>query len=135
MELGRGAARRLAELLDRRPRRQSAGRTTTPIWGLWRDGGLVFSCGPASRKARDIAADARVVVHLESGDDVVIVEGDATGTAATDEVVAAYAAKYMPFDAEIGDWFFVRPRRAFAWQEASYPKNATRFDFEEGSAE
>ena len=111
------------------------GPHTTPIWGLWRDGGLVFSCGSTSRKARDIAADSRVVVHLESGDDVVIVEGDATGTAATDEIVDAYSAKYMPFDAEIGDWFFVRPRRAFRVAGGVVSEERDALRLEEGSAE
>ena len=52
------------------------GPHATPVWGLWRDGVFVFSCGRESRKARDLEADARLVVHLESGDDVVTVEGE-----------------------------------------------------------
>src|SRR3954467_12923982 len=46
-----------------------------PVWGLWFDGALVFSTDPASTKGRNLAARPDVVVHLESGDDVVIVEG------------------------------------------------------------
>src|SRR5436309_3077693 len=46
-----------------------------PVWGLWTDGAFYFSTDPASRKGRNITANPEVVVHLESGDDVVIVEG------------------------------------------------------------
>ena len=105
------------------------GPHTTPVWGLWRDEGLVFSFGEQSRKARDIAADPRVVIHLESGDEVVIVESDVERFEVTEETAAAYSDKYMPFEAEVGTWFVARPRRAFAWTEKAYPKDATRFDF------
>jgi len=46
-----------------------------PVWGLWVDGAVWFSTDPASLKARNLAARPEVVVHLESGDDVVVVEG------------------------------------------------------------
>jgi hypothetical protein len=52
-------------------------------------------------KARNLAADPRVVVHLESGEDVVIVRGTASdpGTPAqVPEVVAALPAKYTGDD-------------------------------------
>jgi hypothetical protein len=105
------------------------GPHATPVWGLWRDGVFVFSCGPESRKARDLEADARLVVHLESGDDVVTIEGAAERTEPTPELLAAYGAKYGAFDPAIGNWYVVRPRRAFAWQEATFVRSPTRFDF------
>src|SRR5205814_2209208 len=46
------------------------GPHASPVWGLWQGGGFLFSCGQRSRKARDLAQDPRVVVHLESGDEV-----------------------------------------------------------------
>src|SRR5437868_6624995 len=46
-----------------------------PVWGVWMDGALYFSTSPTSRKARNLSANPDVVVHLESGDDVVILEG------------------------------------------------------------
>src|SRR5262247_3038931 len=48
-----------------------------PIWGLWLDETFLFSTGRRSRKARNLARDARLVVHLESGDQTVILEGRA----------------------------------------------------------
>jgi hypothetical protein len=106
-----------------------AGPHASPEWGLWQDSGLLFSCGASSRKARAIARDPRIVVHLESGDDVVIVEGEAEAAVATDEDVTAYERKYdyRPNPGEA--WYRVVPRRTLAWREQDYPRSATRFDF------
>jgi len=107
----------------------TAGPHASPVWGLWHDGGFLFSCGSRSRKARALAADPRIVVHLESGDEVVVVEGVAEPTTATERDVDAYEAKY-DYRPSAGDgWYRVLPRRALAWREADYPRSATRFDF------
>jgi len=109
-----------------------------PVWGLWLDGALAFSTGRASRKARNLAADPRVAVHLESGDDVVVVHGVArelTGPAALTRFSDAYLSKYgmaMPaaslaaLDSLV---YAVPPRVVLAWQEADFPSSATRWRF------
>ena len=48
-----------------------------PVWGLWVDDTLYFGTAHSSCKARNLARNAAVSVHLESGDDVVIIEGTA----------------------------------------------------------
>ena len=48
-----------------------------PVWGVWLDDAVWFSTAPSSVKGRNIARDPRVVVHLESGDETVILEGEA----------------------------------------------------------
>jgi hypothetical protein len=107
----------------------TAGPHASPVWGLWRDCELHFRSGARSRKARDLARDPRLVVHLESGDDVVIVEGAAESTVATENDVEEYERKY-DFRPEAGEgWYRVRPHRALAWREVDYPRSATRFDF------
>jgi Pyridoxamine 5'-phosphate oxidase len=107
----------------------TSGPAASPVWALWREGALVFSCGPRSRKARAIARDPRVVVHLESGDEVVIVEGEAEAISTDDSIVDEYERKYA-FRADKGEgWYRVAPRRVLAWTEAGYPRDATRFDF------
>ena len=68
-----------------------------PGWGVIVGQTLHLYSERRTVKARNIAADPRVVVHLESADDVVIVRGTAEdlGTPAdVPEVVAALAAKY-----------------------------------------
>ena len=107
----------------------TSGPHASPVWALWRDGALVFSCGPGSRKARELARDPKIVIHLESGDEVVIVEGEAEATAADAALIDEYERKYN-FRAEAGEgWYRVEPMRVLAWTEAGFPKSATRFDF------
>jgi Pyridoxamine 5'-phosphate oxidase len=107
----------------------TGGPHASPVWGLWRDETFVFSCSPRSRKAREIERDAGVVVHLESGADVVIVEGVAQRIEPDADLTAAYSEKYGPTEPDVGSWYVVRPGRAFAWEEASFPNDVTRFDF------
>src|SRR5690348_17275954 len=68
-----------------------------PVWGVVVGQTLHLYSERRTAKARNIAADPRVVVHPESADDVLIVWGTAEdlGTPAdVPEVVAALAAKY-----------------------------------------
>jgi pyridoxine/pyridoxamine 5'-phosphate oxidase len=48
---------------------------TVPVWGVWLDGALHFGTDRRSRKARNLATNQGTVIHLESGDDAVILEG------------------------------------------------------------
>jgi hypothetical protein len=107
----------------------TSGPHASPVWALWRDGAVVFSCSPRSRKARELARDPRVVVHLESGDEVVIVEGEVQRVVADAVLVDEYERKYA-YRADPGEgWYRVVPRRVLAWTEPGYPRDATRFDF------
>jgi Pyridoxamine 5'-phosphate oxidase len=103
-----------------------------PVWGVWIADQLCFSTDVASVKARNIARDPRVTVHLESGDDVVIVEGVAepVGPELARPLAEAYQRKY-DWAVTVGGsgWYAIRPLRACSWSEASFPKTATRFEF------
>jgi PPOX class probable F420-dependent enzyme len=106
-----------------------------PVWGVWLEGALWFSTHPDSVKGRNIARDPRIVVHLESGDDVAIVEGRAERPVPADPLdrfVDAYDAKYA-IRIDIADRamgiFVVRPRSVAAWRERDYPRSATRWTF------
>ena len=107
----------------------TSGPHASPVWALWRGGAIVFSCGPSSRKARELARDPRIVVHLESGAEVVIVEGKAETTTVDDSVLDEYERKYAFRPDKDGGWYRVAPKRVLAWTEADFPRNATRFDF------
>ena len=65
-----------------------------PVWGVWADGGFHFFTDADSLKARNLARDRRAVVHTESADDVVILEGTMEFVQPSAEVVRAYEAKY-----------------------------------------
>jgi PPOX class probable F420-dependent enzyme len=107
-----------------------------PVWGVCLDGVVVFGTSAESRKAQNLARDPRVVVHAESGDEAVIVEGVAEPV--PDDLLepmrSAYAAKYgwPPRADEATPYFAVRPRVAYAWTETDFPGTATRFAFEAG---
>jgi hypothetical protein len=109
-----------------------------PVWGVWLDGTLFFSTDPHSRKGRNLAANPEAVIHLESGDDVVILEGRVvkiTDVSLLEKADAAYYNKYqfhLAGDlAAPGLVYQLRPRTAFAWLESSFPTSATRWEFEE----
>jgi general stress protein 26 len=112
-----------------------------PVWGFWIDGALYFGTAHSSRKARNLAQNAAVSIHLESGDDVVILEGtaaevDLTDKATCKKVDAASRVKYrMPLmtTPEVV-LYSVRPRVVLAWTEKDFPNNATRWQFEIANA-
>jgi PPOX class probable F420-dependent enzyme len=104
-----------------------------PVWALWLDEAVVFSTHPNSRKARNLAHDPRVVIHLESGDEVVILEGRAESVTLDDRIADDYESKYGyrpdPVKRSEG-WYRLRPTLAYAWLESDYPNTATRFTFD-----
>ena len=48
-----------------------------PVWFVWLDDKAYICTGKNSVKARNIAANPRVVLALEQGNDPVVIEGDA----------------------------------------------------------
>ena len=107
-----------------------------PVWGLWFDNSFWFSTDPSSRKGRDIWKNPYTILHLESGDEVVIVEGVSTRLTSQSQLVArfvkAYKKKYgFLLDTNNTSYgvYRVKPRIAFAWSEKSLPKSATRWAF------
>jgi hypothetical protein len=109
-----------------------------PVWGVWFDGAVYFSSARSSIKAQNLSARPDVVIHLESGDDVVIFEGRAIEV--KDEAVMAkvgpvYEAKYGMGDISLNEssaWFAIAPRSALGWLEKDFPNTATRWVFEDG---
>src|SRR5581483_11367565 len=63
-----------------------------PAWGVWLDGALYFEGSPETRRARNLAANPALVVHLESGDEVVILEGEAQAASPPPRALAARLA-------------------------------------------
>jgi PPOX class probable F420-dependent enzyme len=105
-----------------------------PVWGVWHEGALYFGSDPESRKGRNIAHNPEIAVHLESGDNAVMLEGRVVvenDAAALAPVQKAYAAKYaMPEGEPSPGYFVLRPRMALAWTEQDFPNTATRWKFD-----
>lgn len=104
-----------------------------PVWGLWHDGGFYFSTGEESIKGRNLVAYPEVSVHLESGDEVVILEGRVNEVVDQETLKSldqAYNKKYG-MDMQGPDLIFsLEIRKAFAWREVDFPQSATRWIFE-----
>lgn len=106
-----------------------------PVWGVWLDDAVWFSTDPNSAKGRNIARDPRIVIHLESGDDTVVLEGeverlgDRTGL---EGFVDAYEEKYghrIELGTESFGIYVLRPKVAQTWTEQDYPRTAVRWIF------
>jgi hypothetical protein len=101
----------------------------TPVWGLWHAGRFYFASGGNSRKARNLAENPFIVVHLESGDQVVILEGTAAlidNPSLSADLDRAYHAKYG-VRLEGNATYLVTVEKAFAWAERNFPGSATRW--------
>jgi hypothetical protein len=108
----------------------------TPVDGLWLDGALYFGGSPATRRQRYLRANPAASVHLESGSDVVILNGEArespgVARALAERLAAASNAKYgygqSAAGYQKGGFSVFRPREAFAWKDGL--ANATRWRF------
>jgi general stress protein 26 len=119
--------------------------SSRPVWGIWLAPTLLFGSG--SKVARNIDADPRVQVNLESGDEVVMIEGRARrlrDRAQIKTYVARYRDKYNWDIAEDDpDLFIVEPLRALAWivdgtgldGGAAFSNSATEWRFDSSANE
>lgn len=113
-----------------------------PRWGAWLDGHFYYDGSPQTRHVRNIVKNPNAVLHLESGTDVVIIEGESRpsepvslelGARIAAEFRRKYGAKgYEPEDSawsgpDAGGLCVFTPRKALAW--ANFPADVTRFTF------
>lgn len=118
-----------------------------PVWGVYHDGTIWFSTGRSSVKGRNLAADSRCLLHIESADDVVIIEGaaelvceweDVMTTEPAKSVMQKYMAKYVMTEHELAPegelsdaaLYRVWPRVVSAWLEGAYPTTQSRWVLE-----
>ena len=100
-------------------------------------GFYILALRPISRKARNLAMNPQVVVHLESGDEVVIIEGIVEEIGDVElykKVAQVYNAKYqgifMDEKSPAGGLVYgVRPQQAFGWLEQDFVNSATYWKF------
>ncbi|HEY7123381.1 MAG TPA: pyridoxamine 5'-phosphate oxidase family protein [Ktedonobacterales bacterium] len=108
-----------------------------PVWGVWHNDALYFSTGSLAWK--NLASNPAITVHLESGSQVVILEGvaeDGRNAPGLEEVACLYHEKYH-WTLEPGDVQIMRPQVAFGWLSdddgldggAAFHGTATRWQF------
>lgn len=115
-----------------------------PIWGAFVDNAVWIEGGATTRWARNLAERGDIVVHIERGKEVIMVEGVAEPARhVTPEneaaVKAQYAAKYPEYTPEhvgwsdggegqdAGGFWIVRPTKMLAWNK--FPGDCTRWRF------
>jgi hypothetical protein len=102
-----------------------------PVWGVWLDEAVMWGTSPESVSARNLAANPAVCVHLESGDEAAILEGEFAleeDPGLIGRFIAAYKDKY-DHQLDVPAAFALRPRTCLSWLEADYPTTATRWVF------
>ncbi len=103
-----------------------------PVWGVWVDGTFYHGGGDDTRRGKNLAQNPHITMHLESGSEVVIIEGiteKLTEETIHHELAKRLDTEYMrKYDMEHGlpVWRLV-PHKAFAWAE--YPTTVTRWTF------
>jgi hypothetical protein len=105
-----------------------------PVWGFWMDGKVLFGTGRETIKAKNIERNPHAVVHLESGDDVVIMECTVEEQPLTDKafrkrIDALSQKKYkMPLMVVPESVLYrAKPTVVLAWREKDFPQSATRW--------
>lgn len=103
-----------------------------PIWGVWLEQAFYFGGGPDTKNRKNLERNPNIVVHTESGSQVVILEGVfslETDDSVNDKIVEIYKEKYKlehpkPF-------WRVDPVKVFAWTSDDYAKTPTKWVIED----
>ena len=114
-----------------------------PVWGVWEvaENRFMFSCGPRSRKARNLEANPQVAVMTEDTVECLSIEGAAAfveDPARQGVWIERYITKYRPMSADLSPEFIrqnliveFEPERALAVieREDEFASRATRWRF------
>lgn len=112
-----------------------------PKWGVWVDDRFYFDGSPETLHARNITHNPYITLHLESGENVVVLEGKAANVehpsiCVAEQVSAAYREKYASLGYapqadqwEAGGLFIIYPMVVFAW--TNFTHDPTKFIFPE----
>lgn len=104
-----------------------------PTWGVWLGGTLHVGGGPRVRWQRNLRRNPRVSVHLDSSDEVVVIEGtvDAIEDADDPRLVPIDDAYEVKYEMRHGPVIWtLHPTVAYAW--TSFPADVTRWRWPSG---
>jgi PPOX class probable F420-dependent enzyme len=112
---------------DRRPH-------ATPVWAVWHGGRVWFSCGPHSRKARNLRDRPQCTVTTDDPRNPVVVEGVAERVVERDAIEAVRLDMVAKYDYEMSlDFllanavFAVRPVKVIGLVEDDFTGSPTRW--------
>jgi hypothetical protein len=109
-----------------------------PVWGAVVEAVLYVYSERRTQKAKNLGRDPRVVVHLESADDVLIVHGSVDDLGAPNDhpaVMTALVTKYTgadarylpPNDPDFDVLWALSPRMGLIWSLAEYETSQVRW--------
>lgn len=114
---------------------------SVPRWGVWVGGRFYYDGAPTTRHVRNVEHNPACTLTLESGTEVVIVEGESRATRADPDglggQLSAAFGKYHPeyapepdawSAADGGGLRVITPVRVLAW--FNFPVDCTRFTFQ-----
>jgi hypothetical protein len=109
------------------------------VWGIWWTDSFWFSTGSRTRKARNLAVNARCVVGTEKADEAVVLEGTAqeiSDPAVCKQLIEIYNSKYGgdlgPLLESSGSYIYrVSPHTVFGQDEnaENFTEAVTRWTF------
>jgi hypothetical protein len=120
--------------------RRSGRPHCVPRWAVYLDGVIYYDGSPETRHARNIVENPHVSLHLESGDEAIILEGETRPAEKPSAELAqklskAYKAKYTqhgyapePNQWDEGGLYIFTPLQCLAW--TVFFENPTKFVFE-----
>jgi hypothetical protein len=112
-----------------------------PRWGVFLDDKFYYDGSPETRHARNIERNPHVALHLESGEQVIILEGISQPAGkpipnfarrlakAIGDKYAAYGYAPEPNQWDEGGLFVFTPKQCIAW--SNFTQDPTKFIFEE----
>jgi Pyridoxamine 5'-phosphate oxidase len=110
-----------------------------PVWGVWHEGALWFSCSGRSRKTTNLLADPQCSVSTDNPVEPVVIQGVAERVVDLDvlRVIldlenAKYSTSYTMelFDPAVNACFRAPPRWAFGLTQDDFTGSPTRWEFE-----
>lgn len=114
-----------------------------PRWGVWTRDAFWYDGSPSTVHVQNLIQDPRMVLHLESGEHAVVLEGEARPSKPVDgefgrHLSEQFGIKYGPkgyepppdawSGSDAGGLVVFRPSKALAW--FSFPEDVTRFRFD-----
>ncbi len=114
-----------------------------PVWGLWLDQALWFSCSRTSTKARNLRHAPSCSLTSDNAREPVVLDGTAEEVTSASDLRrfldasnAKYATTYTMelMDRQVNACFRVRPSVVFAIDTADFTGSPTRWRFDPASA-
>ena len=114
---------------------------SVPRWGVYMDGKIFYDGSPETRHAQNLTSNPHISVHLENGDQAVMLEGTSVPAGKPDagldaRLVKEYRRKYAEhgYSPDSGQWdegglYVFTPRQCLAW--TVFFENPTKFIFDE----